>query len=63
MKLAEFARVERPDGTFEIRSSGDAAVDSIVLNTIYQWTATGDRIDELGEGETLTIRMRLFSVR
>ncbi|MEQ8769600.1 MAG: hypothetical protein RIB60_03715 [Phycisphaerales bacterium] len=63
VKLAEFARIERPDGTFEIRSSGDAAVDSIVLNTIYQWTATGAQIDELEEGKTLTVRVRLFSVR
>ncbi len=63
VKLAEFARIERPDGSFEIRSSGDPAVDSIVLNTIYQWTATGARIDELGEGETLRVRVRLFSVR
>ncbi len=63
VKLAEFARLERPDGTFEIRSSGDAAVDSIVLNTIYQWTATGAQIDELKDKETLTVRVRLFSVR
>lgn len=63
VRRAEFVRVEHPDGRVEIRSSGDPEIDSIVLNAIYRWTASGADIDALGPGETMHVRVQLFTVR
>lgn len=63
VRRAEFVRVEREDGSFEVLDSGDPAVDSIVLNTIYQWRARGKAIESLGPEESLVVRLRLFTVR
>src|SRR5690606_20607726 len=47
----ESAAFRRGEGT------GYPGVDEPLLNAIYQWQARGERLGELGEGETLTVTM------
>ena len=43
------------------RGSGRSDIDNALINAIYEWTATGERIDALEEGDRpLLIRMRIL---
>lgn len=54
------------DGTVKSASfragegTGYAGVDEPLLNAIYGWRARGERLGQLGEGETLTVTMRIL---
>ena len=42
------------------QSTGYSAVDEPLLDAIYAWRARGSRLDALGEGETLTVTIRIL---
>ncbi|MEQ8844547.1 MAG: hypothetical protein RIB58_06805 [Phycisphaerales bacterium] len=43
------------------RGSGRADIDNALINAIYEWSATGERIDELQEGDRpVLVRMRIL---
>ncbi len=41
------------------RSSGNEQVDRAIVDAVYMWTAEGERLGKLGEGETASIRIRI----
>lgn len=52
---ARFAR-----SGIRVLSTGNPYVDGAILDAIYRWTAKGDAIDELPEGQTLTYSVQLL---
>jgi len=45
-----------------VKSSGDSRIDSAILSSLYGWTATGERLKDLGPEETIEVPMRLILV-
>jgi len=41
------------------RHTGSAQADRVLINSVYNWTASGEEIDALAPTERLTIRMRM----
>lgn len=51
------SRARIPDG----RGSGRSDIDQALINAIYEWTAQGEKIDALEEGDPpLLVRMRIM---
>ncbi len=40
-------------------SSGDSRVDEAILNSLYRWRASGARLEELDEGGTIVVSLRI----
>jgi TonB family protein len=53
----------RPDGTVEQvhleQSSGNERVDRAITDAVFMWTAEGERLEKLVEGETTSILLRI----
>ena len=58
-----FPRSGRPVLAQILESSGDRRVDEAILNSLYRWRAQGKRLEALGEGESLPIRLRIVLVK
>lgn len=43
-----------------LRSSGNPDVDRPLIDALYTWRARGERVDALGQGETVKVRMRMI---
>ena len=41
-------------------SSGDSRVDEAILNSLFRWRAEGERLNQLGDGQTITISIRII---
>lgn len=52
--------VAKPTEVFVIRSSGDAEIDASLRTNGYRWRATGEKLDELEEGQTAQIDVRIL---
>ena len=46
-----------------LESSGDRRVDEAILNSLYRWRAQGERLEALGEGQSIPIRLRIMLVK
>lgn len=42
------------------RTSGDSRVDEAILNSLYRWRAAGAKLEQLAEGETCTVTLRII---
>ncbi len=58
-----FPRSGRPVLAQILESSGDRRVDEAILNSLYRWRAQGKRLEALGEGESIPIRLRIVLVK
>jgi len=45
-----------------IESTGNKNIDDAILNSLYGWRAKGKRLAELGENETVKVRIRILLV-
>lgn len=45
-----------------IEQTGNKNIDNAILNSLYAWRAKGKRLEELGEKETIKIRIRILLV-
>ena len=52
--------LSKPSEVFVIRSSGDSDIDASLRTNGYRWRATGDKLDELEEGQTAQIDVRIL---
>ncbi len=50
-------------GTRILEGSGDPRIDEAILNSLYRWRASGDRLDDLRGDETISIRLRILLIR
>lgn len=57
-----FDRTGVPRRVVLLRSSGDSRVDGPVLDSVYRWRASGERLSRLGEGEVVRLEMRIMLV-
>jgi hypothetical protein len=46
-----------------IRSTGNPRIDEAVRNALFKWRATGEALDKLQPGQTVTIRLRLVMLQ
>jgi hypothetical protein len=46
-----------------VESSGDSRVDEAILNSLYDWRASGEELAHLNPGQTYTITMRMVLTR
>ena len=58
-----FPRSGRPVLAKILESSGDRRIDEAILNSLYRWRAQGKRLEGLGEGESIPIRLRIVLVK
>ena len=52
--------VAKPKEVFVIRSSGDSDIDASLRTNGYRWRATGEKLDELEEGQTAQIDVQIL---
>ena len=50
----------KPSEVFVIRSSGDPDIDASLRTNGYRWRATGEKLDELEEGQTAQIDVQIL---
>jgi outer membrane biosynthesis protein TonB len=50
----------RPRNVVILESSRDRRVDEPIIDSLYRWRATGERLQELEGDETVTIRIRIM---
>ena len=50
----------KPKEVFVIRSSGDSDIDASLRTNGYRWRATGEKLDELEEGQTAQIDVQIL---
>ena len=55
-----FGRDGRPRSAVILESSRDRRVDEPILDSLYRWRATGDRLKELEGDKTVDIRLRII---
>ena len=46
-----------------IRSTGNPRIDEAIRNALFKWRATGEALDKLQPGQTVTIRLRLVMLQ
>lgn len=49
-----------PQSARLIRSTGNAGVDEAIRNALFRWRASGQPLEKLKPGQTITIRLRLI---
>ncbi len=52
--------IAKPNEVFVIRSSGDPDIDANLRTNGYRWRATGEKLDELEEGQTAQIDVQIL---
>ena len=57
-----FPKSGKPKTAQLIKPTGNKNIDNAILNSLYGWRAKGKRLEELGENETITIRLRILLV-
>ena len=57
-----FPRSGKPKSAKLIESTVNKSIDNAILNSLYAWRAKGKRLEELGENETVSIRLRILLV-
>ncbi|MHC4220268.1 MAG: energy transducer TonB [Planctomycetota bacterium] len=59
--LAElrFRRDGKPQRVRLVESSGDKRIDEAILNSLYRWRASGERLKKLKKNETISITIRI----
>ena len=55
-----FARNGRPTGARILQSSGDVRLDEPILDSLYRWRAKGKKLQELKDGETFDVTLRIL---
>jgi hypothetical protein len=55
----QFRRDGKPQRVRILQSSGDARIDEGVLNSLYRWRASGEKLKALKRGETIPVRIRI----
>jgi len=55
----QFDRTGVPRRVVLLRTSGDPRIDGPVLDSVYRWRASGERLSRLGEGEVVRLEMRI----
>ncbi len=43
-----------------VRSTGNGGVDQAIRSALFKWRASGEQLERLKPGQTLTIRLRLI---
>ena len=54
-----FRRDGKPARCLILRSSGDSRVDAAIQSSLYRWRAKGKKLEDLADGETVTVRIRI----
>ena len=52
-----FRRDGKPARCLILRSSGDSRVDAAIQSSLYRWRAKGKKLEDLADGETVTVRI------
>ncbi|MBB48657.1 MAG: hypothetical protein CMJ33_08970 [Phycisphaerae bacterium] len=55
-----FARNGRPTGARILQSSGDVRLDEPILDSLYRWRAKGKKLQELKDGGTFDVTLRIL---
>jgi hypothetical protein len=46
-----------------VRSTGNPGVDEAIRSALFKWRASGDQLEKLKPGQTVTIRLRLVMLK
>ncbi len=55
-----FRRDGKPARVRLLKSSGDPRIDESVINSLYRWRASGEKLRELKPGQTIPVRIRII---
>lgn len=58
-----FGRDGVPQSARLIRSTGNSGVDEAIRNALFRWRASGEPLEKLKPGQTVTIRLRLIMLQ
>ena len=55
-----FRRDGKPQVARILQSSGDPRIDAAIRSSLYRWRATGKRLNELAQGKTVKVTIRIM---